>query len=168
MRILAAVVLLLIPFCQAEARGKKIKKVKASDNPAEYLAFSQPLAEDDRLHHALDRLTFGPRPGDHEQFEQAGFDKWIDGQLHPERVRRIRCSKSGSPARKPALEHPRYLHALSAAAGDRCSGTRQGHAAGRSGITRHRGSPRRPLPRKKASRAERDGGNVHGRAGCAE
>src|SRR4051795_6511646 len=86
MRILAAVVLLLIPFCPAEARGKKIKKVKASDNPAEYRAFSQPLSPDDRLHHALDRLTFGPRPGDREQLERSGFDKWIDGQLHPERI----------------------------------------------------------------------------------
>ena len=86
MRILAAVVLLLFPVCIADARGKKIKKVKASDNPAEYQAFSQPLAPDDRLHHALDRLTFGPRPGDREQFEQLGFDKWIDQQLHPEHI----------------------------------------------------------------------------------
>jgi uncharacterized protein (DUF1800 family) len=86
MRILAAVVLLLIPVYPAGAHGKKIKKVKASDNPAEYRAFSQPLSPDDRLHHALDRLTFGPRLGDREQLEQAGFDKWIDRQLHPERV----------------------------------------------------------------------------------
>lgn len=91
MRILAAVVLLLLPFCPADARGKKIKKVKASDNPVEYRAFSQPLSDDGRLNHALDRLTFGARHGDNEQgdreqLEQIGFDKWIDGQLHPERV----------------------------------------------------------------------------------
>ncbi len=86
MRILAAVVLLLVPFCPAEARGKKIKKVKASDNPVEYQAFGQPLSAGDRLHHALDRLTFGPRPGDRGQLDRLGFDKWIDGQLHPERI----------------------------------------------------------------------------------
>ena len=83
---LAAVVLLLIPFGPTEARGKKIKKVKPSDNPVEYRAFSQPLSEESRLDHALSRLTFGPRPGDRERLEQAGFDKWIDAQLHPERV----------------------------------------------------------------------------------
>ncbi len=83
---LATVVLLLIPFGPAEARGKKIKKVKPSDNPVEYRAFSQALSEEGRLDHALCRLTFGPRPGDRERLEQAGFDKWIDAQLHPERV----------------------------------------------------------------------------------
>jgi uncharacterized protein (DUF1800 family) len=83
---LAAVVLLLIPFGPAEARGKKIKKVKPSDNPVEYRTFSRALSEEDRLDHALRRLTFGPRPGDRERLEQAGFDKWIDAQLHPERV----------------------------------------------------------------------------------
>lgn len=79
-------VLLLLPFCPAAARGKKIKKVKISDNPAEYRAFGQPLPQDDRLHHALARLTFGARPGDREQLEQAGLDRWIERQLHPERV----------------------------------------------------------------------------------
>jgi len=36
--------------------------------------------------HALQRLTFGPRPGDAERVTAMGVDKWIDLQLHPERI----------------------------------------------------------------------------------
>jgi uncharacterized protein (DUF1800 family) len=39
-----------------------------------------------RALHALNRLTFGPRPGDVEQVLAMGVDKWIDLQLHPERI----------------------------------------------------------------------------------
>src|SRR5580704_1721940 len=36
--------------------------------------------------HALDRLTFGPRPGDVDAVTAMGADKWIDQQLHPDRI----------------------------------------------------------------------------------
>ncbi len=36
--------------------------------------------------HALNRLTFGPRPGDVERVQAMGVDHWIDQQLHPERI----------------------------------------------------------------------------------
>ena len=39
-----------------------------------------------RAVHALDRLTFGPRPGDVDNVSNMGVDKWIDLQLHPERI----------------------------------------------------------------------------------
>jgi uncharacterized protein (DUF1800 family) len=39
-----------------------------------------------RVLHALQRLTFGPRPGDAERVAAMGVDKWIDLQLHPEKV----------------------------------------------------------------------------------
>jgi uncharacterized protein (DUF1800 family) len=39
-----------------------------------------------RALHALNRLTFGPRPGDVQQVMTIGVDKWIDLQLHPERI----------------------------------------------------------------------------------
>lgn len=86
MKKLAAILLLLLPWVSVEAGGKKIKKVKPADNPIEFRAFSQPLSDEDRLDHALARLTFGARPGDREQLERIGFDKWIEAQLHPERV----------------------------------------------------------------------------------
>jgi uncharacterized protein (DUF1800 family) len=39
-----------------------------------------------RALHALNRLTFGPRPGDVQRVMATGVDQWIDQQLHPERV----------------------------------------------------------------------------------
>jgi len=39
-----------------------------------------------RALHALNRLTFGPRPGDVEKVESIGLDKWIELQLHPEKI----------------------------------------------------------------------------------
>ena len=51
------------------------------------LAVAMPAAADDTLVvHALNRLGYGPRPGDVEKVRAMGLDKWIDAQLHPERV----------------------------------------------------------------------------------
>jgi uncharacterized protein (DUF1800 family) len=44
------------------------------------------LTEDEAAMHALDRLAYGPRPGDLERVKQMGLEKWIDQQLHPERI----------------------------------------------------------------------------------
>ena len=42
--------------------------------------------EPKRAVHALNRLSFGPRPGDVQQVLAMGVDRWIDQQLHPERI----------------------------------------------------------------------------------
>jgi uncharacterized protein (DUF1800 family) len=42
--------------------------------------------EQKRAVHALNRLTFGPRPGDVQQVMAMGVDRWIDLQLHPEKI----------------------------------------------------------------------------------
>jgi uncharacterized protein (DUF1800 family) len=42
--------------------------------------------EQHRAVHALNRLTFGPRPGDVQQVMAMGVDAWIDQQLHPEKI----------------------------------------------------------------------------------
>src|SRR5258708_16028175 len=39
-----------------------------------------------RVVHALNRLTFGPRPGDVERVTQMGVDKWIELELHPDKI----------------------------------------------------------------------------------
>ena len=38
------------------------------------------------VEHALNRLTFGPRPGDVERVQRLGLAAWLDEQLHPERL----------------------------------------------------------------------------------
>ena len=48
--------------------------------------FNQPLNKDQEILHALNRLTFGPRPGDLEAARKMGLKKWIDQQLHPDRI----------------------------------------------------------------------------------
>ena len=44
------------------------------------------MYEQKRAAQALNRLTFGARPGDLERVTQIGVDKWIDLQLHPEKI----------------------------------------------------------------------------------
>ncbi len=44
------------------------------------------MDEQKRVAHALNRLSFGARPGDLERVTQLGVDKWIDLQLHPEAI----------------------------------------------------------------------------------
>jgi uncharacterized protein (DUF1800 family) len=41
------------------------------------------LQGDARILHALNRFTFGPRPGDLDAVRTMGLDKWFDRQLHP-------------------------------------------------------------------------------------
>jgi uncharacterized protein (DUF1800 family) len=49
-------------------------------------AVTTKLTKDEQILHVLNRLTFGPRPGDIEEVRRIGIDKWIDLQLHPERI----------------------------------------------------------------------------------
>ncbi len=44
-------------------------------------------ADDRAILHVLNRIAFGPRPGDVERVRTIGIDRYIDEQLHPERLR---------------------------------------------------------------------------------
>ncbi len=44
------------------------------------------MDEQTRALHGLDRLTFGQRPGDVQAITAMGVDKWIELQLHPEKI----------------------------------------------------------------------------------
>jgi uncharacterized protein (DUF1800 family) len=48
--------------------------------------FDQKLSTDRRIAHVLNRVTFGPRPGDAEQVRRLGVERWIDLQLNPDRI----------------------------------------------------------------------------------
>jgi uncharacterized protein (DUF1800 family) len=46
----------------------------------------RPLTDEERATQALNRLTFGARPGDLERIQAIGVKKWIETQLNPEQI----------------------------------------------------------------------------------
>jgi uncharacterized protein (DUF1800 family) len=46
----------------------------------------KPLTSEERVLQALNRFTFGPRPGDVASVERMGLQRWFEMQLHPERI----------------------------------------------------------------------------------
>jgi uncharacterized protein (DUF1800 family) len=58
-----------------------------ASSPKSDKSFQKKLGKDEQILHALDRLTFGPRPGDVERLKKIGLKKWIDLQLHPEQIK---------------------------------------------------------------------------------
>src|SRR5271169_1559887 len=69
----AAALALLLPVAVSLYASRKSQAKSAVD-------------EQQRVLHALDRLTFGPQPGDAQTVAAMGVDKWIELQLHPERI----------------------------------------------------------------------------------
>ena len=61
-------------------------KRAAEETKRQAKLFQKRLTKDQQVLHALDRLTFGPRPGDVEKVKKMGVKKWVDLQLHPERI----------------------------------------------------------------------------------
>jgi uncharacterized protein (DUF1800 family) len=53
---------------------------------ADTVSFTRQVSGDDRIRQAINRLTFGPRPGDVEQVKAMGLKKWIGLQLHPDKI----------------------------------------------------------------------------------
>jgi uncharacterized protein (DUF1800 family) len=58
----------------------------ASQDVARAVAGARELDADQQVAQVLSRLTFGARPGDAARVRALGVDKWIDAQLHPERL----------------------------------------------------------------------------------
>jgi uncharacterized protein (DUF1800 family) len=72
--------IVLIAVFTAELDAKKKAAAKSAQPAA-----AQMTAEQKALH-ALNRLTFGARPGELQALNQAGLDKWIERQLHPREI----------------------------------------------------------------------------------
>jgi uncharacterized protein (DUF1800 family) len=77
-RLLVAALLVTAALTTQIALGRK------KDKPAETMRMR--MNDRKRAVHALNRLTFGPRPGDVERVTQMGVDKWIELELHPDRI----------------------------------------------------------------------------------
>jgi uncharacterized protein (DUF1800 family) len=62
--------------------------MKAPQKGKKQAAVTKPksLTEEQKVIHLLDRITFGPRPGDIERVQKLGWQKYLDEQLHPERI----------------------------------------------------------------------------------
>ncbi|MBV9612895.1 MAG: DUF1800 family protein, partial [Acidobacteriaceae bacterium] len=85
-RVIAAALGLALLVPALVAAGWKVKKIKPSANPPQYASFSEQLSTDAQWQHAMERLTFGARPGDLEQIRSLALEKWLDRELHPEKV----------------------------------------------------------------------------------
>src|SRR5262245_14716864 len=44
------------------------------------------LNNDEKILHVLNRLGYGPRPGDVERVKQIGIERYVDIQLNPEKI----------------------------------------------------------------------------------
>ncbi|HEY3770734.1 MAG TPA: DUF1800 domain-containing protein [Candidatus Angelobacter sp.] len=62
------------------------KKSKSKPANAATPAAQMPMEDDKRIVHALNRFTFGIRPGDVDRVQAMGLDKWFDEQLRPEKI----------------------------------------------------------------------------------
>src|SRR5215469_8055016 len=72
---LFAVAAILISAALLFAADKKSKKTTI-----------QQMDEDKKIQHALNRFSFGPRPGDVDAVRAMGLEKWFELQLHPEKI----------------------------------------------------------------------------------
>jgi uncharacterized protein (DUF1800 family) len=66
--------------------GDKKSKPRHFDPAPSSPAPQMQMNDDKRIVHALNRFTFGVRPGDVERIQAMGLDKWFDQQLHPEKI----------------------------------------------------------------------------------
>ena len=89
-----------------------VTSAASSDSPAKLTARQKAL-------HAINRLAFGPRPGDVDRILESGLDSWIDEQLHPEQMpdRAVEARLSDYPTLKmsgPAIWDRYYAPVLEA------------------------------------------------------
>ena len=54
--------------------------------PAAHTSRPAPLTPQERALHALNRFTFGPRPGDVTAVTRLGLDSWFEAQLNPQTI----------------------------------------------------------------------------------
>src|SRR2546428_12733729 len=95
----------LTPYL-AQGRDSGATRDSQKDRPAQPARLKglppTDLTEGEAIVHALNRLGYGPRPGDLQRVKEMGLAKWLDPQLHPEslneaslQTRLLRCPPPG-------------------------------------------------------------------------
>src|ERR1039457_4298960 len=82
---LLAALIFSAPYLLAAKDNKGKNKSSDSSKTVNGLPV-QVLTEDEAILQALNRLGFGPRPGDLVRVKEMGLQKWVDQQLHPESI----------------------------------------------------------------------------------
>src|SRR5215470_5488814 len=75
-----------LPAAAATPAPSSAKDKKPKQDPALKGLPITELSADEAILHALNRLAYGPRPGDVERVKQMGLAKWIDQQLNPNSI----------------------------------------------------------------------------------
>jgi uncharacterized protein (DUF1800 family) len=87
MRFVSALLAFLLAFGSPVAAAQDAKNQNQKGAQAvPQSAATKKLTEEQRVAHLLDRITFGARPGDVERVMKLGWEKYLDDQLHPQRI----------------------------------------------------------------------------------
>ncbi|MFL5478834.1 MAG: DUF1800 domain-containing protein, partial [Gemmatimonadaceae bacterium] len=70
----------LLSLVPVGAKAQRISQTQTTSSDVRELPADQQIIQ------ALSRLTFGARPGDIQKVRSIGLDKWIDQQLHPDKI----------------------------------------------------------------------------------
>jgi uncharacterized protein (DUF1800 family) len=73
----------LLAWGPSASLAQGMKPAKGKPQPT---AKAKSLTEEQKVIHLLDRITFGPRPGEVERVRKLGWQKFLSEQLHPERI----------------------------------------------------------------------------------
>jgi uncharacterized protein (DUF1800 family) len=73
----------LLAFGAAPVGAQEAMRRTAKGAPK---AAARGLTEEQKVAHLLDRITYGARPGDLERVRKVGRERYLDEQLHPERI----------------------------------------------------------------------------------
>ncbi len=78
----------LLSFAIAQAMGPNPSLFAADKKESNSVSAPAglPLTEEQKIFHLLNRLGFGPRPGDAQRVRRMGIERYIQEQLHPETI----------------------------------------------------------------------------------
>ena len=72
--------------CASAGPSRPAAPVSSAGSASAASLASREQTADQQVHHVLNRLAFGARPGEVDAVRALGVDAWIERQLHPERI----------------------------------------------------------------------------------